>query len=153
MKKRTTFILAIVAGAAILIQLIPSGRPSNNPVSGKDIASSVEVPASVYTLLKNACFDCHSQSSRFPWYSYVAPVSWLVASDINKAREQLDFSYWGDLSLKDKIKMLDDISEEVSEKEMPLESYKLMHPSARLTDEECEIIVEWTESVSEKLME
>lgn len=146
-------LLAGLAGIFVVIQFIPSGRPENNPVTGKDIGSHSDIPEDVQGLLKNACFDCHSQTTRFPWYSYVAPVSWLIAKDINRGRQHLDFSYWTDLSLKDRIKMLDDISEEVGEKEMPMKIYVLMHPPSKLTEEQRDLIVQWAETSAGQLME
>lgn len=153
MKKQVRILLVGLAGIFVIIQFIPSGRPENNPVQGKDIASQMEVGSEVHSILKNACFDCHSQNTRFPWYSYVAPVSWLISRDVNQAREHLDFSNWGDLSLRDRIKIFDHISEEVSEEEMPLKIYILMHPPANLSSDDRDIIVRWAENAAEKLMQ
>lgn len=103
--------------------------------------------------MKNACYDCHSQSVKFPWYSYIAPVSWLVTRDINEGREHLDFSKWGGLSKRDKLKLLDKIGEEVSEENMPLKIYLIMHREAKLTLEERESIVKWAEQLAEIVIE
>ena len=104
-------------------------------------------------IFKNACYDCHSQLVKFPWYSHVAPVSWLVARDIKEGREHLDLSNWGNLSKKDKLKALDHIGEEVDKEKMPLKIYTIMHAEARLTRAEREIIVNWAETFAEKVFE
>lgn len=153
MRKWLKKIIILLAGLFIIIQFFPSGRPHNEPVTGQDIALSIEVPAEVGNLIKNACFDCHSQNTRFPWYSYVAPVSWLVAKDVNNGREELDFSNWGKLSKKDKLKIFDEISEMVGEEEMPLKKYILLHPEARLKKEDRDLIIRWADDSAEKLFE
>jgi len=142
-----------LAGVFVIIQFFPSGRPQNNPVTGKDIATVTDVPEEVGSLIRQACFDCHSQNTRFPWYSYVAPVSWLIARDVNHGREHLDFSKWGELSKKDKLKILDNISEEVGEEEMPLKIYILLHSEAKLKKEDRDLIVQWADNTAEKVFE
>jgi hypothetical protein len=153
MRKWIMNALIAVAGLFVIIQFFPSGRPQNKPVTGKDIASVTEVPEEVGNLIRQACFDCHSQNTRFPWYSYVAPVSWLVAKDVNNGRKNLDFSKWGELSKKDKLKTLDEISEMVGEEEMPLKIYILMHSEANLKKEDRDLIVQWADETAEKVFE
>ncbi len=139
--------------AFAIIQFIPSGRPANQPVAGQDVFEIVEIPAEVGSLLKNACYDCHSQSVKYPWYSYVAPVSWLVARDVNMAREHLDFGKWGELTKRKQIKVLGEIAEEVEDRNMPMEIYIRMHSEAKLTDKQRELIINWSEQLAEKILE
>ena len=153
MIKGIKILLFVLAAIFLIIQFVPYGRPSNQPLAGKEIFQVADVPADVETLLKNACFDCHSQMTKFPWYSNVAPVSWLVARDINEGREHLDFSLWGDFTKKEKLKVLDKIGDEVSEKNMPMQIFTLMHAEARLTDAERTVIVKWAEGFAEKILE
>jgi len=151
MKKKLRVIFIVMLGAFIVIQVIPSGMPENQPVKGEDIFEASNVPAETEALLRAACCDCHSQEANFPWYSRVAPVSWLVARDINFGRENLDFGYWGQLSKREKLKALGDISEEVENGNMPMPVYIKMHPEADLSPEQRETIVNWTESAAEAL--
>ena len=146
-------ILIIAVVLFVIIQFIPTGRPDNNPVPGKDILEIEDVPDEVATLLKTACYDCHSQQVTYPWYSYVAPVSFLVARDVREGREHLDFGHWGDLSKRKRIKALDDISETMESGEMPMKIYPIMHPEAKLTDAQREVIMSWCESCADKLFE
>ena len=145
--------LIILLVAFAIIQFIPSGRPANQPVAGQDVFEIVEIPAEVGSLLKNACYDCHSQSVKYPWYSYVAPVSWLVARDVNMAREHLDFGKWGELTKPKQIKVLGEIAEEVEDRNMPMEIYIRMHSEAKLTDKQRELIINWSEQLAEKILE
>jgi hypothetical protein len=153
MKKVVRILLLVLVAIFIIIQFIPYGKPSNQPLAGKDLFEVTELPQDVGIILKNACYDCHSQKVKFPWYSNVAPVSWLVARDIKEARENLDFSKWRDVSKKDKLKALDKIGEEVSEENMPMKIYTIMHAEARLTKAERDIVVKWAEDFAEKVFE
>ncbi len=122
---------AIVASAvvALAIQLVPYGRDhSLPPVSGEPAWDSPATRA----LVARACFDCHSNEVRWPWYSNVAPVSWLVLRDVQVGRDELNFSEW-DRQRGDEAS---EAAETVRDGEMPPAIYRLTHPSARLNAEE-----------------
>jgi hypothetical protein len=153
MKKVLKIGFFILLGIFVIIQLFPSGRQDNQPVIGQDLFEVAEIPDEIGVLLKTACYDCHSQSVRYPWYSYVAPVSWLVARDVNIGRENLDFGKWGSLSKRDQIKVLGEISDEVEDGFMPMQIYITMHSEADLTEQQREKIVAWTESFAEAILE
>lgn len=151
--KWKNIIWIVLIGAVIVIQLIPSGRPEvfmNNP---DDLILNNKLPDSVKQLLTNACYDCHSNETKYPWYSYVAPVSWLVARDTRMGREHLNFSDWESLSKMDKAKQLGEIAEEVEDGNMPMPIYILMHPEAKLTMNQRELLVNWTDEFAESLFE
>jgi hypothetical protein len=149
MKKVIYILIAIL----VIIQFIPSGRTANQPEAGKDLHEHLEVTDEVSTLLRNACYDCHSQEVKYPWYSYVAPVSFLVARDVNIGREHLDFSNWGNLDIRKQLKALDEISDEIKNENMPLPIYPPLHPEARLTDKEREKIIRWAGEAAEYLLD
>ena len=115
-------------GVAILslgiIQLIPVDR--SNPSVVEDITA----PPPVKSILKRACYDCHSHETVWPWYSKVAPVSWLVAWDVREGREELNFSTWNQYTGKKRDKKLKEIAEQVDEGEMPPWFYLPAHPEA-----------------------
>lgn len=125
------FILLIAA------QFVPVER--SNPLATSEPA----MPAPVKEILKRSCFDCHSNETRWPWYSYVAPVSWLVANDVKEGREHLNFSEWDNLSLKKKRKRLEECVEEIEEEKMPMPIYLITHPNARVGPEELALIRNW----------
>lgn len=117
-----------------LIQLIPFGKNhSNPPVLQEPDWDSAETRA----LVKRACFDCHSNETIWPWYSKVAPSSWLVQRDVEQGRKKMNFSDWGRRNEDG-----EEIREVILEGEMPLPAYLLMHPEARLTEEETLRLIE-----------
>jgi hypothetical protein len=98
--------------------------------------------------LSRACNDCHSNRTEWPWYSNVAPVSWLVAHDVNDGREELNLSEWGASKEKEPGKLLGKICSEMTEGKMPMASYTLIHPQAKLTREEVQNVCRWTNSIA-----
>ena len=151
MKKKLKWILA--AGAVIfgLLQLANPSR-TNRPVTpGHDLMASNAPPPEVAVLLHAACYDCHSDETRWPWYSHIAPVSWLVAGDVRDGRERMNFSEWPhDLPAR-AAKRLERISEEVGYKDMPPGKYTLLHPDARLTTSQRETLINWTDEAAARL--
>jgi hypothetical protein len=129
MFKKIILIIVVVAVAGfLLIQLVPYGRDHTNPPVVQE--PNWDSPAT-RELASRACFDCHSNETVWPWYSNIAPASWLVARDTYEARDYLNFSDWlpGDIDLED-------VAEVIREGEMPPPQYKLIHAGARLTDAE-----------------
>lgn len=121
--------LALAAG----IQLVPYGRAhSNPPVVAEPAWSSPETRA----LAVRACFDCHSNETRWPWYAQVAPISWSVQRHVDAGRSVLNFSEWNRPQRE-----ADEASEVVAEGEMPPAHYRLFHPEARLTGAEREVLM------------
>jgi hypothetical protein len=151
--KWKNIIWIVLIAAVVIIQLIPSGRPEVNMVNPDDLLVNNKLPDSVQQLLKNACYDCHSNETKYPWYAYVAQVSWLVVRDIRIGRENLNFSNWETSSKMDKAKLLGEIAEEVEEGNMPMPIYILMHPEAKLTMTQRELLVSWTDEFAESLFE
>jgi hypothetical protein len=124
---------AIGAGVGFLaIQLVPYGWSHPNPPVSQDAPWPDPVSAE---LARDACYDCHSNETDWPAYSYVAPMSWLVRDDVEAGRDELNFSTWDDDG------EADDAAEAVLEGSMPPRQYELLHPDARLSDEEVEVLV------------
>ena len=117
-----------------------------------DIIFSVEIPALVKKKIVNACYDCHSDKTAYPFYNRIAPVSWLLANDIRKAKEKLNFSDWISYDRKKQIKLLTDICDEITAGEMPLKAYVIMHSKAVINEKELDEICQWTEQASEQIM-
>lgn len=130
-------------GLAVLlvgIQLVPVDR-SNPPVQGV-----VPAPAPVLAVLERACYDCHSNQTRWPWYAYVAPVSWLVADDVHEGRHELNFTEWNKASARRRARVAGKVWDEVQEGKMPLPSYVRVHPAARLTEADRAALRGWAEA-------
>jgi hypothetical protein len=132
-KKILVAIIVIVVG----IQFIPVDR-DNPPVS-----QDINPPEKISTILRNSCYDCHSNETSWPWYSYVAPVSFLVAGDVVDGRKHLNFSQWDRYDDKKKVKKLEAIVEVVEEGEMPLSKYTIIHPNAKLDNIKIKFLKDW----------
>ncbi len=130
-------LLGILVALAIGIQFVPVRR--DNP----PVVSDVRAPAEVDALLRRACYDCHSHETKWPWYSYVAPISWRVAQHVRMGRGDLNFSDWPEFNLDEQQELLEEIREELSEGNMPLRDYLWLHPEAKLTEEEKATILAW----------
>jgi hypothetical protein len=125
MKKLFGWLTLILLVIFLLIQLIPYGKDTTNPPVIQDAPWS---SPQARQIAQRACYDCHSNETFWPWYSRVAPVSWLVYKDVQEGRSELNFSEWG--RGEQEVK---DIGEVIAEGKMPPLQYLLMHPSARLT--------------------
>jgi len=136
-----------VVGLLVVIQVF---RPSRiNPIvePKNEIAASLPVPPEVADIFNRSCGDCHSNHTIWPWYSAVAPVSWLVAYDVNHGRSELNFSEWGMGNPKKNADVLQKICKEVQEKKMPGTFYPLLHPTAKLADADIQTVCRWTKTV------
>jgi mono/diheme cytochrome c family protein len=117
-----------------LIQAVPYGRSHGNPSVRQEPAW--DSPAT-RALAADACFDCHSNQTSWPWYSHIAPISWLIQRDVDNGREALNFSEWDR-----EQEGADEAAEKVGEKEMPPAWYGWLHPKARLSSAERQALVQ-----------
>jgi hypothetical protein len=152
MKKPIKFSLVLILAIMIIIQFIGNKLPDNSNDLSKDFALTENAPEEVKAILSKACYDCHSNQTIYPWYSYVAPVSWLVIKDVKEGRAELNFSEWSDQSKRRKIKILNEMAEEIEDKKMPLPVYTITHRDAKLSDAEIATITAWTKSVSGRIL-
>lgn len=133
MKKILLRLAAILIVAALAIQLVPYGRSHTNPPVLQEPAwDSPQTRA----LAQRACFDCHSNETVWPWYSNIAPISWLAQRDVEEGREKLNFSEWGRGEQE-----IDELAEVIREGEMPMPIYLLQHPEARLSAAEKQALI------------
>ncbi len=137
-----TKIAAIIILIFVILQFIRVDH-ANPPV-----AEELQINPEVKTILQRACYDCHSNETIWPWYSRVAPISWLVANHVREGREELNFSQWQSYDAKKKAKKLEEIWEEIAKGEMPLKGYTLLHKDASLSDADKQIIKQWSKSLA-----
>ena len=141
-RKLVGLVALVIAG----VQLIPVDR--SNPVEASHaIYASEPVPASVRAIFEDSCKNCHSNQTAWPWYSYVAPLSWIIANDVHSGRRHLNLSEWSAYPPEKREQKLDDICDEVTNGEMPDGKYLLIHRKARLTQPQRESVCDWVESV------
>jgi len=134
MKKIFGITVIVLLGGFLLIQLIPYGHQHTNPA----VQQEPNWPdAQTRDLVSRACFDCHSNETKWPWYSNIAPVSWLVQRDVQEGRQHLNFSDWNQRHYE-----VDEVSEVVHSGQMPPFYYVMMHPKAKLTDAEKQSLIE-----------
>ncbi len=141
-------------GILVLLLAIQLYRPDRaNPgfKASEDIGADSTMDRVVASIFRRACYDCHSFETRWPWYSAIAPASWLVASDVHEGRSNVNFSMWGRYSVSRRVQSLGDIHDEIADHSMPLPKYLLLHPDARLTDAERDSILAWTDRETARL--
>lgn len=119
----------------------------NQPLKGKAVTKQIEAPKEVISILENSCFNCHSNQQNLSWYDQIAPVSWAVNKDVERAREVLNFSEWNYTEGEHKGKMYAILNMMQSGK-MPLHEYTILHPSAKITQKDIEVIKKYTLSLS-----
>jgi hypothetical protein len=133
MKSKIIKVLAVVF---VLIQFIRIDKTNPEIDKTQDFISIYKPNEAIANTLKSSCYDCHSSESTYPWYSNIAPVSWMVKHHIDEGREELNFSEWGTFTTKRKMKKLEEIVEEVEEGEMPMTPYVMIHSEAKMSDTE-----------------
>jgi Haem-binding domain len=149
-----------IAGLAIssfaLVWILASVFMHSVPHEASDRASTplfpgAEIPPSVEGVLAHACVNCHSEKTQWPWYSRVAPVSWLVENDVKHAREHLNLSRWDDLEQVDQRMLLTAIATVIENHEMPPHRYVALHAEAKLSSEDSIRVIEWTHAERHRL--
>lgn len=152
MKKRWYIIMGSILALLIIIQFFQPEKNNTLENPQNDIIFVIEIPTAVKKKIVNACYDCHSETTVYPFYNRIAPVSWFLAKHIRDAKEHLNFSEWANYDKKKQIKLLTAICEEITEGEMPLKSYVFMHSNAIINEKEIEEICLWTEKSAEQIM-
>ena len=144
--------------ATIVVALIVVGLQfttpahTNPPVDkAQTLAGTTSVPPEVSAVFARSCNDCHSDTTNWRWYTYVAPVSWFTVGHVNEGRTELNLSEWGSYSRRRKETRLNAICAQVQSGAMPLASYALVHREVKLSPDEVKMICTWTESERKQL--
>jgi len=151
MKKIIIKILSAVFLLFVAIQFIHTEKNVSTTVSANDISKQYAVPAAVDTILAKACYDCHSNNTRYPWYNNFQPVSWWLGGHIKDGKRHLNFNEFTNMRIARQYKRLNDCIETVKENEMPLQSYTWIHKNAILTDAEKETLFNWCNAVRDSM--
>ena len=139
--------------AVLIIMQFFRPEPNDAPLNPEqDMLALVSPDEDIALLVRYACYDCHSNQTEYPWYSRVSPVSWYLDRHIREGKVELNFSAYGELDKADKIGMFADFCDVLDAGTMPLRSYMMLHASARLSDEQRELLCDWTETEALKVM-
>lgn len=153
MKKVLKIIAIIVVFVIIGMQFIRIDK-TNPPINPAEILeASNQVPENIQAIFKRSCDDCHSNKTVYPFYSYIAPISWKLDEHIKDGRKKMNFSVWQTYENRKKRKKLEEICEEIETNEMPMSQYLIVHWDAKLSDNDKKIICDWTKSEAEKIPE
>lgn len=137
--------------ALVAIQLIPVAKTNPAVDARASLLAGDGLPPNISAILQRSCQDCHSNRTTWPWYSHVAPVSWVVASDVNGGRRHMNLDEWGSYTLEKKQSRLTKICEELKSGDMPDTKYTLIHRAAKLTDQQRTTLCDWAEATRKTL--
>lgn len=146
---KITVVIGILA--FVVIQFFQPAKNTSDDVKNH-IFTQEQLPEDVREILKTSCVDCHSNNTNYLWYHKIAPVSWLVSNDVIKGKKELNFSEWGEMDDYDKIGAIEDIRQEIEQKTMPIKPYVIMHPEAKLSDEEVAVLTAWIDKKAGELV-
>ena len=147
LKKIALGLLAIL----VLLQFIRPARNQSNQAQLNDIFNNYPASDTVQALLRKSCYDCHSNNTRYPWYTEVQPVGLWLQHHVDEGKEELNFSEFSSYPAKKADRKLHEAIEEINEHEMPLSSYTLIHREAKLNDAQRRLIVDWIKGVRSKI--
>lgn len=148
---RVKLVLIAVFVLVIVMQLFQPERNKDTHGSAKDITIMYQAPENVKAILQSSCYDCHSNNTRYPWYSYVQPMGWWLAHHIKEGKAELNLSEFGEYSLRRQQSKLKAIAGSIENDEMPLSSYTLIHTGAKLSPTEKEQLLDWVEKTKDHL--
>lgn len=136
----------------LLMQLYqPARNIDYGPVTPMHFSRTFSAPAKVQTILQTSCFDCHSNNTNYPWYSYVQPVRLFLDGHINEGKENLNFSEFGTYSKRKQRSKLDRMIKQIQSDEMPLDSYTIIHKKAILTKKSKAVLLNWMKKKSDSI--
>ena len=140
-------ILITLAVLLVIIQFIHPERNKTSGTQNNSIATLITVPHNIKIILAKACNDCHSNNTRYPWYSHIQPVHWWMNNHVKDGKRHLNFDEYSNKTLRFQYHKMEEIAEEIEEEEMPLDSYTWMHREAKLTETEKKELIEWSNNV------
>lgn len=136
----------LVVAIVLVIQVIPVERNVSTVPPGQSFEKTEKVPANVAAILKVSCYDCHSNNTRYPWYSELQPGAYFMAQHIKEGKEELNLDEFNDYSKRRKKAKIKSIISQIEKEEMPLKSYLLLHPDAGLTPNKKKVLLQFFQS-------
>ncbi len=148
MVTRKKILYATLFGFAA-IQFIQPARNKNDRVLPTDIQKLYPVPPKILALLQRSCYDCHSNNTHYPWYSFIQPGAWWIASHIRRGKADLNFSEFGVYSDRRQQSKLQAIANSIKDGSMPIWSYNLLHPEAKLSPGDKTLLMDWVQTIKD----
>ena len=142
------WLAVLVVAIVLVIQVIPVERNVSTVPPGQSFEKTEKVPANVAAILKVSCYDCHSNNSRYPWYSELQPGAWFMARHIKKGKEELNFDEFNNYSKRRKKAKIKSIISQIEKDEMPLKSYRMMYGNARLSADEKKELLDFFSTIN-----
>jgi hypothetical protein len=142
-RKLLKWIVIVLACAFVVIQFWRPARTNPAVDPAQTMHAQLQVTPQVSGILERSCNDCHSNATRWPWYTNVSPVSWFVVNHVNDGRKELNFSEWGWFSTNRKVKKLQEICEQVEDGAMPLTTYTPLHSGSKLSPDDVKALCDW----------
>lgn len=144
-------VITILAVAFVILQFFQIDK-TNPPVNKEvDFLTVKKTPETVATNIRNACYDCHSNETKYPWYSNIQPVAWLLKDHIDNGRKELNFSTFATYEARRQTRKMEEAAELVQNGAMPMDSYLLMHPEAKLTAEQKAEMIQYFKSLASEI--
>ncbi len=143
MKKFFNALLLIFGLTLIGIQFFPTQKNTSTEIAKNDLLLATPVPSQVATYLENACYDCHSDQTQYPWYHKVQPLAWIIEQDIQEGKHALNFNEFLSYKKAEQARLLSQINQTLKKKSMPPMYYRLLHPEAHLSKSERISIEKW----------
>ncbi|MEX1201724.1 MAG: heme-binding domain-containing protein [Ferruginibacter sp.] len=145
--KKIGIALLLVFG---LVQFYP--RPEKNKgIASNDISVWHSVPPNVKELISTACYNCHSNTTKYPWYANIQPVAWWLNEHVEDGKKELNFSEFGNYTLARQFHKLEEVTEMIETNEMPLQSYSIIHSDAKLSAEQKQVVLSWAADIRQTM--
>lgn len=145
------FVKRIFWGSILIFLIIQVIQPVRNidygQVPSSDISKVYKIPEKVQSILRTSCYDCHSNSTDYPVYAYIQPLSFFLENHIKEGKKELNFSEWGLYSKRKQSNKLEAIENQIKQGKMPLSSYLYLHHDAKLSHEKMKEVVGWISSI------
>jgi len=151
LKRRWKYILGVLILGLAGVQFIPTSLNRSNILPKEDIINAYNAPKEIVIILKKSCYDCHSNNTKYTWYSRLQPVRWLMEKHIREGKEELNFNEFASYSTRRQRSKLRSITDQIKDGEMPLKSYLIIHGEAKLSKVEKAILIDWAGTLRDSI--
>lgn len=151
MKKVLKIILAVLIIVFVIIQFFRPAKNSGEEIASNQLAAVQQVPEDVQQILKVSCYDCHSNTTHYPWYDKIQPVDWVLHDHIVEGKKELNFSEFANYPTYRRYKKFKEIQEQIKKDEMPIFSYTLPHRDAVLNADQKSILINWAANAMKEM--